>query len=443
MRRAAHRAAILHFPDSGGGGPEGGEYWPDGVLTVENGRVAEVGAAADILPRESATPLTAHENALIVPGFVDCHVHFPQVDAMAGHGAELLQWLSRHAFPAEMKFADPAHCATAAELFLDLLLESGTTTALVFSTVHPGAADALFAAAHRRRMRIISGKTMMDRNAPPALLDDAESSAADSRALMEKWHGRGRLEYAVTPRFALTSSEAQLAAAGRLLAENPAARLHTHLSENRAELARAAELFPGDADYLAIYERFGLVGGRSVFAHAIHLSEGEWGRLSAAGAALAFCPCSNLFLGSGLFDAAAARAGAVRWGLGSDVGGGDSFFMPRVMNNGYKVARLRGDSLSPSELWRLASIGGARALGLDQVIGNFDRGKEADFVVLDLASSPILRRRLAASESLEDALFALAMLADERAAREVYILGERAAPDFAAAAEIKLKFKPT
>ena len=442
MRRAAHRAAIFHFPGSGGGA-ERGEYWPDGVLTVEGGRVAGVGAAADVLPRESGTPLTVHKNALIVPGFVDCHVHFPQVDAMAGHGEELLRWLSRHAFPAEMKFADPAHCAAAAELFLDLLLDSGTTTALVFSTVHPGAADALFAAARRRRMRIISGKTMMDRNAPPALLDDAESAAADSRALMEKWHGRGRLEYAVTPRFALTSSEAQLAAAGRLLRENPGARLHTHLSENRAELARAAELFPGDADYLAVYERFGLSGERSVFAHAIHLSESEWGRIAAAGAALAFCPCSNLFLGSGLFDAAAARAGAVRWGLGSDVGGGDSLFMPRVMNNGYKAARLRGDALSPLELWKLATVGGARALGLDHVIGNFDRGKEADFVVLDLASSPILRRRLAVAEDLEDALFALAMLADERAAREVYILGERAAPDFAAAAEIKLRFNPT
>lgn len=430
MKRAAHRAAILHFPDSGGDGPEGREYWADGILTVEDGRVVEVGAAADILSREPDVPLTRHENALIVPGFVDCHVHFPQVDAIAGHGEELLQWLSRHAFPAEMKFADPQHCVRAAELFLDLLLASGTTAALVFSTVHPGAADALFAAAHRRRMRIISGKTMMDRNAPPALLDSAESSAADSLALMKKWHGRGRLEYAVTPRFALTSSEAQLAAAGRVLAENPAARLHTHLSENRAELARAAEMFPEDDDYLAVYERFGLVGERSLFAHAIHLSDGEWDRIAAAGAAVAFCPCSNLFLGSGLFNAAAARARGVRRGFGSDVGGGDSFFMPRVMNNGYKAARMRGDSLSPAELWKTATIGGARALGLGDRIGNFDKGKEADFAVLDLGASPILRRRLSVAEDLDDALFALAMLADERAAREVYILGERATPDF-------------
>lgn len=440
MKRAAHRAAILHFPDAGGTGPEGREYWADGVLTVENGKVDKVGAAADILPGESATPLTAHKNALIVPGFVDCHIHFPQTDAIAGHGEELLRWLSRHAFPAEMRFADPAHCAHAAEFFLDMLLASGTTTALVFSTVHPGAADALFAAAHRRRMRIVSGKTMMDRNAPPALLDSAESSAADSMALMEKWHGRGRLEYAVTPRFALTSSEAQLAAAGEMLAQNPGARLHTHLSENLSELARAAELFPADADYLAIYERFGLVGKRSIFAHAVHLSDDEWRRMSAAGAAAAFCPCSNFFLGSGLFNCAAARKNGVRLGFGSDVGGGDSFFMPRVMNNGYKAARLRGDSLSPSELWKMSAIGGARALGLDHAVGNFDAGKEADFVVLDLASAPILRRRLAAAEDLDDALFALAMLADERAVREVYILGERAAPVFSEAGEIKLKW---
>ena len=438
MRRSAHRAAILHFPDSGGDGPDGRQYWTDGVLIVEDGRVVEAGAAADILPREAGTPLTVHKNALIVPGFADCHVHFPQMDAIAGHGEELLQWLSRHAFPAEMKFADPEHCARAAELFLDLLLASGTTTALVFSTVHPGAADALFAAAHNRRMRIITGKTMMDRNAPPALLDSAESSAADSLALMKKWHGRGRLEYAITPRFALTSSEEQLTAAGRLLAENPAARLHTHLSENRAELARVAELFPNDADYLAVYERFGLAGKRSVFAHAIHLSDDEWQRISAAGSAVAFCPCSNFFLGSGLFNASAAHKNGVRLGFGSDVGGGDSLFMPRVMNNGYKAARMRGDSISPSGLWKTATLGGARALGLGDVVGNFDRGKEADFVVLDLGSSPILRGRLAAARDLEDALFALAMLADERAVREVYILGDRAAPTFPEAAEIKL-----
>ena len=429
MTRAVHRAAILHFPDDGGDGPEGREYFADGALVTENGRVAEVGNAADILPRESATPLTVHKNALIVPGFVDCHVHFPQVDAVAGHGEELLQWLSRHAFPAEMKFADPDHCVRTAEFFLDLLLLSGTTTALVFSTVHPGAADALFAAAHRRRMRVISGKTMMDRDAPPELLDSAESSAADSRALMEKWHGRGRLEYAVTPRFAPTSSEAQLAAAGKLLAENPAVRLHTHLSENRGELARVAELFPADGDYLAVYERFGLVGPRSLFAHAIHLSDGEWKRLSVAGSAVAFCPCSNLFLGSGLFDVSAARRAGVRWGLGSDVGGGDSLFLPRVMNNAYKVARMRGDSLSPSELWKLATIGGARALGLGDVIGNFGRGKEADFAVMDLGATPLLRRRLSVAADLDDALFALATLADERTMREVYILGERATPD--------------
>ena len=423
--RIAHRAALLHFiADPQTHGDTAWEYFPDGVLLVEGGRVLTVGPADALLPQIGDTPVIHHDNAMLVPGFVDTHVHFPQANIIASFGASLLEWLERYAFPAEAAFADVAHCQAMADFFLDALLANGTTSALVFATVHAESADALFRAAAMRRLRIAAGKVMMNRNAPEALLDTTESAVIDSRRLIEKWHGRERLAYAVTPRFAITSDDAQLAAAGRLLAEHAGVLLHTHLSENTDELEQVRVLFPTAKNYLDVYDRHGLVGARSVFAHAIHLDDDEWRVLTAAGAAVAFCPSSNFFLGSGLFNTVAARHACARVALGSDIGGGTSFSMLRVIDEAYKCARLRGDTVYPEQLWYWASLGGARALHWEDCIGNFAEGKEADFLVLDLAATPLIARRVKSAITLSEKLLALAVLGDDRLVRQTYILGE-------------------
>lgn len=402
------------------------QYFANGALVVENGVVVGVEAAEKIFANgDGGVDVVQHVNTLIVPGFVDSHVHFPQVDITASYGESLLEWLQKYTFPAEMQYADKAHCEIMADFFLDRLLESGVTTALVFATVHKESADALFAAAARRNMRLFTGKVMMDRNAPSALCDTAPQSLADSRALAEKWHGTGRLGYAVTPRFAPTSSEAQLSVVGQLLEEIPDSLLHTHLSENKDEIARVRELFPNDPHYLGVYDRFGLVGSRSVFAHCLHLQDDEWQRLSSADSAIAFCPTSNLFLGSGLFSWRKARAHGLRVGFGSDIGGGTSFSPFRVMDEGYKVARLQSECENPLRLWHAASAGGAAALGIANKIGNFASGKEADFITLNLSATPLIDRRMEQCKTLSEKMFALAVLGNDSVVQEVYIAGRK------------------
>ncbi len=308
MSSSAHRGRILHFlGDPAKLGDKAWEYFEDGLLWIEHGHVRALDHATYLLPQLPADlPLEEHPQRLLLPGFVDCHVHYPQLGVIASYGTQLLDWLETHTFPAEQRFADAGYAAAQAELFLDELLRHGTTTALVFGTVHAVSAEAFFQAAQKRRLRMIAGKVLMDRNAPPALCDTAASGYAESRALIERWHGNGRLQYAVTPRFAPTSSPEQLAAAARLLDEYPGVYLHTHLSENLKEVAWVGELFPQAQDYLDVYHRAGLVGERSVFAHGIHLSERECRCLAHKNAALAHCPSSNLFIGSGLFDLGAA-----------------------------------------------------------------------------------------------------------------------------------------
>ena len=299
-------------------------------------------------------------------------------------------------------------------------------SALVFASVHKVSAEALFAAALRRNMRLITGKVLMDRNAPAALRDTPESAYADSKALIEAWHGQGRLGYAVTPRFAHTSSPAQLDAAGRLLREHPDVLLHTHLSENRAEIAQVRAQFPDAPDYLGAYEKHGLVGDRSVLAHCLHLSDSEWMRMARAGASAAFCPSSNLFLGSGLFDLASAERHRVEVGLGSDVGGGASLSLLEVMEDAYKVSQLRGRPLDVMKSFYLATLGAARALRIDAHVGNLAPGKEADFIVLDMAATPMLRRRLRGVSDIAEILFALSIIGDDRAIARTYIAGAAA-----------------
>ena len=403
-------------------------FHPHGAVVLSvDGRIAWCGPAAELPERFRMLAVDDYGAALVLPGFIDAHIHFPQYRMLAAPGKDLLDWLQRFTFPEEHRYRSPAHASAAAEVFLDRLVQHGTTAAVVFSTVHLGATEALFAAAERRRMAIVTGKTMMDRNAPAALCDDPAGGVADSEALIERWHGRGRLRYAITVRFAVTSSEAQLRAAGELAARHADCHVHTHLSESQPEIALVARDFPWAEDYTDVYDRFGLVGARSLFAHGIHLSERERARLSAAGATVVHCPTSNTFLGSGLFDLCRLRNGphAVGIGIATDIGGGTSYSMLQTMGEAYKVAMLRGYRPTAHELFHLATRGNAQRLGLDDQIGCIEPGRWADLVVLDPTATPVLASRNELSENLEETLFALAILGDDRAVRATYVAGNR------------------
>ena len=423
-RLSAVRGEIVHFLADPAADPRALEHFADGVLIVRDGHVAECGPAAALLTKlPSGTPLADHRGRLILPGFVDTHVHYPQTDIIASHGEQLLEWLEKYTFPSERRFADPAHAAEVAGFFCDELLRNGTTTAAAFATVHPASVEALFTAAQARRMRLITGKVLMDRNCPDFLRDTAETGYAESRALIERWHNRDRLLYAITPRFAPTSTPAQMTLAGRLFNEHPGVFLQSHLAENRAEVAWVAQLYPQARSYLDVYARAGQLGTRAVFAHCIWLDDADRRHMAETGAAISFCPTSNLFLGSGLFDLRRARALGVRVGLGTDVGGGTSFSMLQTMNEAYKVLQLAGQSLSAASAFHLATLGGAHSLYLDDRIGNLAPGKEADFVVLNPRATPLLERRSAACATLEERLFVLMMLGDDRAVAATHVLG--------------------
>lgn len=427
MARQAYRASLFHLLGDPATGSRPLDTWfDDGVLVIEDGHIVEAGDWNAIGTKFGGDiAVTHYPGALIVPGFVDAHVHYPQIDMIASPGGQLLDWLANYTFPSEKRFADPKVAAETASFFLDQLLSHGTTTALVFATVHKGSVEALFDAALGRNMRLAAGKVLMDRNVPVDLCDTAESGYADSVDLIRRYHGKGRLTYAVTPRFAASSTERQLELARQLLDDHPGVLLQTHLSENRDEIAFVLRTFPDCADYLAAYEKFGLATDRSVFAHAIHLSPDEWRRMGAHGSAVACCPTSNLFLGSGLFDLAAAEREHVCVGLGTDVGAGTSLSQLQTMNEAYKVLQLQRQSIDAFKLFYLATLGGAKALKMDDKIGNFAPGKEADFVVLDPNATPLMARRVAQSKSVADKLFALAMLGDDRAVAHTFVMGAR------------------
>jgi len=429
MTLSAHRGEILHcLEDPKDHGESAWQYLEDGILLIDNGYVVSCGAAGDMLENipESAV-VHHHHEGLIIPGMIDTHIHYPQCEIIAAHGTQLIEWLEKYTFPAEAKFSDSATASDTAEFFLDELIRNGTTTALVFGTVHPQSVDAFFEAAERRNLRMICGKVMMDRNAPQELCDTPESSYADSRALIKRWHDRSRLGYAITPRFAFTSSAAQLGMAGQLLQECPDVHVHTHLSENKKEILLVNDLYTDHKDYLDVYDHYGLLGRRSVFAHGIHLSQREWKRLQQTESNLAFCPTSNLFIGSGLFDLSTADDNSIRVGLGTDVGGGDSFSILRTINEAYKVQQLQGHNLSPLRALYLATLGGARALDLQNCIGNFETGKEADFIVLDYQATPLIEFRVSKCQELSEKLFVLQMLGDDRVVRETWIMGQKQA----------------
>ena len=372
-------------------------------------------------------PVDDHGDRIVMPGFIDAHIHFPQYRMLAAPGKDLLDWLTRFTFPEESRYADPAYAAAAAEVFLSRLFQHGTTAALAFCSVHKACADALFAAAEQKGMALVTGKTLMDRNAIPAVQDDPETGARQSEELYRAWHGRGRLRYAVTPRFAITSSEAQLKVAGELLASLPGALMQTHLSESPGEIAFVKQLFPDARDYVDVYDRFGLLGAHSLFAHGIHLSERECARLSEAGASVIHCPTSNTFLGSGLMSMPhLSKAGRpVHLGVATDVGGGTSYSMLATLGEAYKVQMLGGYKPSAIELFAMATRGNAGRLGIAHETGAVEIGKYADLVVLDPCATPVLASRQDVSASLEDVLFSLMILGDDRAVSATYVRGQK------------------
>ncbi len=399
----------------------------DGLVVIRDGRIAAVGdyrALRDTLP--PSTPLVHHRDALIVPGFIDAHVHYPQTEIIGAGGKRLIDWLNHYTFAAEARFGDVAHARAVAEVFLDECLAHGTTTAVVYCTVHPESVDAFFAAAQARKLRMIAGKTLMDRHAPEVLLDTAERAYHESDALIGRWHGRERLAYAVTPRFAATSTPEQLAAAGALLARHPTVYCQTHIAEQRDEIAWIMGMYSGRLDYLDVYDHYGLIGPRSLLGHGIYLSEREWERCREAGTTIVHCPTSNAFLGSGLFDWSAAKKPGreTSVALATDVGGGTTLSMLATMGAAHQIAQLGGHALTPVQSFHLATRGGAQALGLVDTIGSVAAGADADLVVLDLGHSPLARLRLQRCGGIEDVLFMLMTLGDDRAVREVYIMGE-------------------
>lgn len=391
----------------------------DGALAVEGGMIVATGPAEAVLGDRPGAAVR-RTDLLIAPGFVDCHMHYPQLGIIASYGTQLLDWLTRHTFPEEARFADPDHAARGARAAMAEQLRHGYTVSASFCTIHPGSVDAWFAEAARRGVRTVGGKVMMDRNAPDDLRDTAQSAHDDSAALIARWHGQGRATYAISPRFAPTSTPAQLEAAGALWRAHPDCLMQTHLSENLREVAWVGELFADAPDYLGVYQRFGLCGPGAVFGHAIHLTARERAALAEAGAAVAHCPTSNAFLGSGECDVAGLAAAGVRVGLATDTGGGTSYSSFATMRAAYEIAQRRGDTLAPAGLWWLATAGSAGALRLDDRVGNLATGLEADFVLLDTRATPLLAQRVARAETIDDVLFALAVLGDDRAVVETW-----------------------
>ena len=402
-------------------GTEGSyRHFDDGYVAVDDdGRISGVGEWSEAPPGE----VIDLSGRLIVPGFIDTHLHAPQLEMIGSYGGHLLEWLNRYTFPTERKFEDPVHARRVATAFYDELLRNGTLTALVFSTIHPVATDIFFEEAERRGFRGIIGKTMMDRNAPEYLLDASpEQSYRESRALLEKWHGRGLLRYAITPRFAPTSTPELLEYAGRLKREFPDAWVHTHISENRNEVQWVQELFP-EAEYADVYDRYGLLGERTVLAHGVWLTAEELDLLCRRGTRVAHCPNSNLFLGSGLFPLLRILDAKVKVGLGSDIGAGTTPSLFNAMADAYKVQQVQNVSLSPFHLWYLATLGGAEALSLAGETGSLEPSKSADFLVLDLHATPLLSMRTGRASSLEDLLAGLIFMGDDRAVAQSVIAG--------------------
>ncbi|MBW9113951.1 guanine deaminase [Rhizobium cauense] len=400
-------------------------YFEDGAVLVRNGKIAGLGHFAEVRKSTSVeTQIADHRPNLILPGFIDTHLHFPQTQAIASYGAQLLEWLNTYIFVEEQKFAKPEHASMIAGRFMDELLSNGTTTAAAYCSVHPESVDAYFTAAEERGMLVIGGKVMMDRNAPEKLRDTPQQGYDETKRLIAKWHGRGRAQYAISPRFAITSTPAQMDASRVLVAEHPDCYVQTHLSENRDEIAFATSLYPDAKDYTDIYARYELLSSKTLLGHCIYLSDREVSVLAETGAVGVFCPTSNLFLGSGLFDRDRFDRAGARYSVATDVGAGTSFSMLETMDEAYKVLHLQGQRLSPLNSFYMMTLGNARALGLDDRIGSLHLGADADLVVLNSRAKPSMELRMQVASSLVDELFVMQTMGDDRCVAEVYVAGK-------------------
>lgn len=420
------RGRILSFvrPPLGPGDASAYIYLEDGaVLVGGGGRVSAVGEFSE-LAKGHEGPISDHRPHLVLPGFLDPHLHFVQMQVVGSYAANLLEWLNTYTFVEEQRFADEAHCATIADVFLDELIRNGTTSAAAYCSVHPQSAEALFAAAEKRNMAMLAGKCLMDRNCPEALQDTAQTGYDQTKALIGKWHGNGRQRYAITPRFAITSTPEQMEMAAALAQEHPECPIQTHLSENGAEIEFTRELFPQHADYASVYAHYGLMRENALFGHAIHLSDRELGLMADTGSVAVSCPTSNLFLGSGLFDQDRATKAGVRVAVASDIGGGTSYSMLRTLDEFYKVQQLAENRLAPLQSYYLATLGNAEAMGLSAEVGQIAPGMMADLVVLNARATPAMSLRMQTVETLEEELFVLQTMGDDRAVAETYIAGQ-------------------
>ncbi|MDJ0921342.1 MAG: guanine deaminase [Henriciella sp.] len=398
-------------------------YWAHGALAIQGGKIVWRGDAAKLPQVYQTWQVMDHRDHLILPGFIDTHTHFPQMGVIGSYGAQLLDWLETYTYKQEARFEDTLYCQTVANAFLDELINNGVTTAAVYATSHPGSAHALFEAAHARDMRMIAGKVLMDRGAPDAVCDTPQRAYDESKYLIDAWHNEGRLSYAITPRFAITSSPAQLELMQALAAENTGCYVQTHLSENQFEIDETLRLYPAAKDYTGVYEDYGLLGPRSLLGHCIHLSDRELGALKNSDSIAVFCPSSNLFLGSGLFDYSGMIEADIRVGFGTDVGAGTSYSMLATAADAYKICQLKGYSLNPFESYFGLTLGNARALSLEGKIGTLEVGTEADLCVLNSHATSAMRTRMESVNSLAEELFVLQTLGDDRSIAETYVGG--------------------
>ena len=400
-------------------------YFEDGAVLIDNGKIVEAGEYAAIASiAGSQAEIVDHRPHLILPGFIDTHLHFPQTQAIASYGAQLLEWLNTYIFVEEQKFSSTAHADFIAGRFMDELLRNGTTSAVAYCSVHPESVDAYFTAAEKRNMLMIGGKVMMDRNAPDALRDTPQSGYDDTKALIAKWHGRGRAHYAISPRFAITSTPEQMDRSRALVREHPDCYVQTHLSENKDEIAFATSLYPSAKDYTDIYANYDLLGSNTLLGHCIFLSDREISALAETRSVAVFCPTSNLFLGSGLFDRDRFRNCGARISVATDVGGGTSFSMLETMSEAYKVLHVQGQHLSPFASYYMMTLGNARALGLEDRIGSLHAGADADITILDSRAKPAMELRMSTATTLAEELFILQTMGDDRSVAEVYVAGK-------------------
>ncbi|KFC61669.1 Guanine deaminase [Devosia sp. LC5] len=399
-------------------------YFADGMVVIADGKVASVGDYDAGVVGDAE--IVDHRPHLILPGFIDLHLHYVQSQMIASYAGSLLEWLNTYTFVEEQKFSQQGHAGAVAAAFYDELIRNGTTTAVAYCSSHPRSVDAYFAEAEKRNMLMVGGKVMMDRNAPEALCDTAQSGYDDTKALIERWHGKARGLYAISPRFAITSTPAQLEASRTLVAEYPQCYVQTHLSENAAEISFSMELYPDSPDYAGIYEDYGLLGPSTLLGHSIHLNHRETQVLAETQSVAVFCPTSNLFLGSGLFDRERLAKAGVRIGIATDIGGGTNYGMLATLDEGYKVLQLRGQRLTPLNSFYMATLGNARALSLEGTIGSIEPGCAADLVVLDARATPAMRLRMETVTDLVEELFLLQTLGDDRSIAEVYVAGAQA-----------------